>query len=140
METKYENKNELILSFDTKTQYNGTEVRRRITNAKLSKNEINPIKLKKGDVIYLNEGLKKRPCVVIKNIKDSVISIPLTSSENIHNSGIQFKSRFFGDGFFGSNFTICHFDVAKDNFVGILDDKTNLNIAINNLKKIVEKL
>ena len=63
----------------------------------------------------------------------------INSKRNNH-SVTPYNSRFFGEGHFSNDMVTCNLDLAKDKFLGILDDKESLNIAISNLKKFVEKL
>ena len=125
------------MSFEKHKTYVGGEVIKRIQDAKFE--GYKPDKLRKGDVIVLPIGVKTRPCAIIKVLKDMVVALPMTSSENNH-SVTPYNSRFFGEGHFSNDMTTCYIDVAKDKFVGILDDKESLNIAISNFKKFVEKL
>lgn len=136
MEVKFKSNGELALSFEPTKAYVGSEIRKRIWN---TNTKFKPNKIRKGDVISLYVGSKSRPCVVVKVLKDKVVSLPMTSSENIHNI-TSFKSRFFGEGFISNDISTCDFDTALTNFAGVLDDRDSINIAINNLKKFVEKL
>ena len=137
MDLVFKNKHDLAMSFEKHKTYLGGEVTKRIQEAKFE--GYKPTKLRKGDVIVLPIGAKTRPCVIIKVLKEVVVSLPITSSENSHNI-TPFNSRFFGEGHFSNDMVTCNLDLAKDKFVGILDDKESLNIAISNLKKFVEKL
>ena len=137
MDLVFKNKHDFAMSFEKHKTYLGGEVTKRIQEAKFE--GYKPDKLRKGDVIVLPIGVKTRPCAIIKVLKDMVVALPMTSSENNH-SVIPFNSRFFGEGHFSNDITTCYIDVVKEKFVGILDDKESLNIAISNLKKFVEKL
>ena len=137
MDLVFKNKHDLAMSFEKHKTYLGGEVTKRIQEAKFE--AYKPTKLRKGDVIVLPIGAKTRPCVIIKVLKEVVVALPVTSSENSHNI-TPFNSRFFGEGHFSNDIVTCNLDLAKDKFVGILDDKESLNIAINNFKKFVETL
>ena len=137
MDLVFKNKHDLAMSFEKHKTYVGGEIIKRIQDAKFE--GYKPDKLRKGDVIVLPIGVKTRPCTIIKVLKDIVVALPVTSSENNHNV-TPYNSRFFGEGHFSNDIVTCNLDLAKDKFVGILDDKESLNIAISNLKKFVEKL
>ena len=101
-------KKELAEKFTVNSNYLGSFVKQTImqTNFKELKEMNRPTEIRKGDVITNYEGVKSRPCVVVKVLKDrTVLYIPLTSSENVHclsNS----KSRFFGEGCFTKSFSV----------------------------------
>ena len=137
MDLVFKNKHDFALSFEKHKTYVGGEITKRIQDAKFE--GYKPDKLRKGDVIVLPVGVKTRPCTIIKVLKDIVVALPMTSSENNHNV-TPYNSRFFGKGHFSNDMVTCNLDLAKDKFVGILDDKESLNIAISNFKKFVEKL
>ena len=130
MDLVFKNKHDFAMSFEKHKTYVGSEVIKRIQEAKFE--GYRPNKLRKGDVIVLPIGVKTRPCAIIKVLKDMVVALPMTSSENNH-SVTPYNSRFFGEGHFSNDMTTCYIDVAKDKFVGILDDKESLNIALKNL-------
>jgi len=98
-----------------------------------------PLKLKKGDVISINGGVKKRPCVIIKIINGVTYSIPLSTTEDELNL-IPFENRFFGHGWFSRSLVTCIYSVAISQFIGVFDDNRTLNKASNELFMEFEKI
>jgi hypothetical protein len=97
-------------------------------------NSKEPIKYKKGDVFSFNLSSKPRPYVIIKQVKELIISIPLTTCKDelsVH----FYNSRFMGQGYFSNQLLAFKESHIKDNFIGVLDDTKNINIAF---KQIVE--
>lgn len=97
-------------------------------------NKIKPTTLKKGDVFRAFTGKKNRYHCVIKVIKDVVIAIPMSTTEDCINLS-SFNSRFFGENHFGTCLTTHCLEEAIDDFCGILDDVKSLNRAIKGLKQ-----
>ena len=134
-------KKELAEKFTVNSNYLGSFVKQTImqTNFKELKEMSRPTEIRKGDVITNYEGVKSRPCVVVKVLKDrTVLYIPLTSSENVHclsNS----KSRFFGEGCFTKSFSVCTEEFAIEHFVGVYDNMTAVNKAIKELKNFLNE-
>lgn len=133
-------KRQLVDKFTVNSTYLGSFVKQTImaSDFKVLKQSSNPPdRIKKGDVIVMAQGHKNRPCVVTKILKnDTVVYIPLTSSENVH-CLTPYKSRFFRDGWFSKCFDVCTHQVAIDNFVGVFDSPKDLNVAIKALKQFV---
>jgi len=133
----------LIESFESHKTYVGKEIRTRIAAAKIKssvKDEKNlPTKIKRGYVLTAACGSKIRPVVVVKQIKDKIVFIPMTSGENIH-STIAFTSRFFGEGYFSLSLDVCTVKYAKKNFVGIFGDNKSLRQATDFIKTFINRL
>ena len=93
-----------------------------------------PTTIKAGDVVNLYNGKKKRPCLILKVLKNrDCIYITLTASENSYNL-ISFQNRFFGDGYIGKTLSICSEEIAIENFAGVFDDSKVVKLAIKSIK------
>lgn len=74
-----------------------------------------PCKIKKGDMITMNIGAKKRPFVIIKVYKEYCYAIPLSSTKDELNL-IKTSSRFLNiDGFFSKTITSVSLDYCIKN-------------------------
>lgn len=95
---------------------------------------------KKGDIIKVgsSQSDKKRPSVIVKVAKDYVVSIDLTTTENLRVL-CESKSRFLKDSFFCNSYTITPIDLAKESFIGVYDNMKVLNQAIKELKVFISK-
>lgn len=112
------------------------EILESITHVDTAKNR--PQQLKKGDVYRVWTGKKNRPVVVIKVTESMVIGLPLSSTKNalnLHN----FKSRFFGEGYFSKAVVTTFKNEAMEDFVGVMEDRINVNIAIKKLKTFISE-
>ena len=98
-----------------------------------------PIKLKKGDVFRAFTGKKNRFHCIIKVKEETVVAIPMTTTEDCITLS-PFNSRFFGENYFGTAITTHCIEEAHDNFCGILEDTKSLNIAIKQMKDFISKL
>lgn len=133
-------KKELIDSFQPTQTYLGSFIRSRVNEISNETRSVNcPVSFKKGDVYVSYCGAKKRPCVVVKILKDVVVGIPLTSGENIHSS-VPYNCRFFGEGYLGKTFDIASKEYVLENFTGIFEDKKAIKLAIENIKEFINKL
>ena len=136
-------KRDLASKFTANSTYLGNFIKQEImvTDFKsLNKAVSRPKYIKKGDVITNYEGVKSRPCVIIKVLKDrTCIYIPLTSSENVH-CMTPCKSRFFGEGCFSKSLSVCTEEFAIENYAGVFDNMKDLNIAIKEIKDFVDKI
>ena len=74
-------KQELISTIQPSSTYVGSAIIKMIKET-IFYNEIEI--LKRGDVLSLHDGVKKRPFVITKVFEDSVIALPLSKSEGIH--------------------------------------------------------
>lgn len=120
---------------DTLT-YTGKNVKQILADLEEVKMNI-PSKVKRGDVFLSYEGKKKRPCVVIKVLKDeSVLYIPITSTVNVHNL-CSFNSRFFGQGWFCKNLNVISLAHVLENFIGVFDSPRDLSKGIKELKEFI---
>lgn len=134
-------KRDLANSFTVTSTYAGQFIRDKIMNAdfKELKQIQAPEQIKKGDVIIVFEGVKSRPAVICKVLKDKTcIYIPLTSTENVHCLS-KSKSRFFGEGCFSKNISVCTEEFAIKQFVGVYDNMELLNNAIRSLKEFINE-
>ena len=132
-------KRDLANKFIPTTTYLGQFIKKEVmdTNFKNLRSMQRPSQIKKGDVITAYEGVKARPAVVVKVLKDgTVMYIPLTSTENIH-CMTTFKSRFFGEGCFTKSINICTEEHAIEYFVGVFDNMKTLNKAIRDFKEMI---
>ena len=90
-------------------------------------------KVKKGDCFIEKSLRKSRPAVVIAvNHKSGICKyITLTSSENIHSTHINVNSRFkLIEGCYGIGLNITNLKEVTENFICVMEDKKNLNKAI----------
>lgn len=127
-----------ILATITKQTYNQSEVRYLITSVKSEKVRP-PTRLKKGDVVVVASGIKTRPAVIIKVLKETVVVIPLSSTEDSLNL-LPFNSRFFGENYFSKYLMTVTKDYATEHFVGVFDCNRDLNKAIKLIKEYVKQL
>ena len=93
----------------------------------------NPSRYKKGDVFSFNQANKPRPYVVVKQVKDIIIAIPLTTCADELSVG-KYNSRFFGVGYFSKSLTTLKTSHLEDRLIGVLDD----NKAITNAFKLIK--
>ena len=133
-------KKELIDSFQPTQTYLGSFIRSQVNQISNEIRNVNcTVSFKKGDVYVSYCGTKKRPCVVVKILKDVVVGIPLTSGENIHSS-VPYKCRFFGEGYLGKTIDIASKEYVQSYFVGVFEDKGAIKEALENIKEFVNKL
>lgn len=132
-------KKEVIDSFQSNQSYLGSFIKDKINSISAKGVSGTPTTLKKGDVYVSYCGVKKRPCVVVKILKDVVVGIPLTSGENIHSS-VPYKCRFFDEGFLCNTIDIASKEYVLENFTGIFEDKKAIKLAIENIKEFINKL
>lgn len=98
-----------------------------------------PSKFKVGDVFLQNVGTKRRPVCIVKVTECLIYGIPMATTEDCLNL-CPLKSRFFGEGFFGSQFISASIEYVTDNFVGVLDSQKDLKTAILKLKELVNTI
>ena len=133
-------KKELIDSFQPTQTYLGSFIRSQVNQISNEIRNVNcTVSFKKGDVYVSYCGTKKRPCVVVKILKDVVVGIPLTSGENIHSS-VPYKCRFFGEGSLGKTIDIVSKEYVQYYFAGVFEDKKAIKEALENIKEFVNKL
>ena len=133
-------KKELIDSFQPTQTYLGSFIRSQVNQISNEIRNVNcTVSFKKGDVYVSYCGTKKRPCVVVKILKDVVVGIPLTSGENIHSS-VPRKCRFFGEGYLGKTIDIASKEYVQSYFAGVFEDKKAIKEALENIKEFVNKL
>lgn len=132
-------KEEVLNSIQPTQQYLGSFVREKIESITTTFVKRRPSVVKVGDVYRAFQGVKVRPLVVVKILKDVIISVPLTSTENIHNSGIPYKCRFFGEGFFCKTYDLTSKELVIENFVGVLEDKKAIRQIKNEIKEFTSR-
>ena len=132
-------KKEVLDSFQANQSYLGSFIKDKITSISAKGVSGTPISIKKGDVYVSYCGTKKRPCVVVKILKDVVVGIPLTSGENIHSS-VPYKCRFFGEGYLGKTIDIASKEYVQSYFAGVFEDKKAIKEALENINEFVNKL
>ena len=93
-----------------------------------------PERIKKGDVIIIRMGVKSRPSVVVKVLKDVFYVMPLTTTEDNMNL-VETYSRIFGKGYFSRAITAVDKEYAFNNWAGVYDNTRALNRAIKAIKK-----
>lgn len=129
--------NNLLERFNDKMTYTGKNVKTILSDLEEFSSMNVPSKVRRGDVFLSYGGKKKRPCVVIKVLKnDTVMYLGLTSSDNV-NCLSEFKSRFFKDGWISNGFSVTSVDYVKENFIGFLDSPRELKIAVDKFKKLI---
>lgn len=117
--------------------YIGTTVKKLINE--MSEGRIPQEYFKRGDIIKVFvPSSKPRPSVIIKVTPDYVVSIPLTTDENVH-CMMESKSRFAREGCFTNAYVITPIDIAKENFLGVYDSPKLLNQAIKELRLFISK-
>lgn len=139
LRTDKEVKEKLVEGIVAHNKYNGQYLIDKVNTTdlnihKVPTNKTIPTHVKKGDVFYSLAGSKVRPCVVVKVLKDEVIFITLTSSDN-SSALIPSKSRFFGEGYFGKTLSNAPIELVLNRFLGVYDNPKNLNLAIKEIKK-----
>ncbi len=130
---------QLLMSFfDKEKAYIGSEIKHKIQCADFTilRKPLNPPnRIKVGDVITFRDGAKKRPCVILKVLKDrSCIYTTLSSTENVHNL-MPHNSRFFKEGFICKTLSLCTEETALANFVGVFDDPKFIRTATKAIKQ-----
>lgn len=132
-------KQDILNKINPNTTYIGTAVKAFVNEVSFE-TQYFPSQLKKGDVIKVNcqDSGKIRPSVIIKVTSEFTISIPLTSTENVHNL-CESSSRFFKDGFFCKNYVVTPIEKAVNNFIGVYDNPKLLNQAIKELRVFIVK-
>lgn len=129
-------KQEAINSFQSDKTYLGSHVRFVINNISTKKENETPNKIKKGDCYLSYIGVKKRPCVIVKVLKDYIIGIPLTSGDNIH-SLVPYNCRFKGEGYLTNTIDVVSIEHVKENFGGVLEDKKAIKLGIESIKQLI---
>jgi hypothetical protein len=131
-----------ILATLTEGSYSQSQVRMLINSVHCDEIRQPPNVFRKGDAIRLRVNQtsnKTRPGIIIKVFSDYVVSIPLTSGEEVHSLCESAGSRFFKEGFFCNTFVVSPIDYANDNFLGVYDNMKSLNNAIVELRKFIVK-
>lgn len=81
-----------------------------------------PDKIKKGDIITMSLGAKKRPFVIIKVYKDYCYAMPLSSTKD-ELFLTETNSRFMSiEGHFTKTITSVSLDYCLKNYCGIYDN------------------
>lgn len=130
-------KKEVMDEFQNHQTYLGSTIKEKINTINGKKES--PTIIKKGDVFATFVGTKSRPCVITKVKKDgTIVAIPLTSTENVHNL-LPYNSRFFGEGWFSNVYVISTEEFVRDNFIGVFDNIKSLNEGIKTLREFIKK-
>lgn len=98
-----------------------------------------PNRIKKGDIIISNFGGKMRPCVTVKVIKGLVCLIPLTTTQD-ELTLIPCGGRFYEGSYFSKGVAFMKEDYAIKFFKGVYEHNPSLNLAIKELKEILNKI
>jgi len=130
-------KTDIIATIDLTKSYIGTFVRDKINEVECD-DRFPPRELKKGDVYTISVSKYPRPVVIIKVLKDKVIGIPLTSTENV-NALYKGNSRFFGESYFCNSFTVTNKEDALKRFTSVYDNSKVLNNAIKALRAFINE-
>lgn len=134
-------KADVLAKVNPTTTYIGTRVKELVNEVTCEDAPIQPLILKKGDVIRVRiqaDGSNKpRPAVIIKVCKDYVISIPLTSCSDTNALCETSGSRFFKEGYFCNIYIVT--PIEKAVFIGIYDNMKSLNNAIKELRLFIVK-
>ncbi len=133
-------KADVLSKITSSSQYAGSYVKQLINEVTCEENtNNNPQFFKKGDVIRLrinqDGSSKPRPSIVIKVTKEFLVSIPLTSADDINTLCPSTGSRFFRDGNFCNTYVVTALEKAE--FIGVYDSPKSLNTAIKNLKEFI---
>ena len=126
----------LLSKFEHNKNYSGKDIRSKIeqTDFRELVTVSRPSYIKREDGFISFFGVKSRPCVVLKVLKDrTVIYTTLTSTENVH-CLCTYKSRFFGEGCFSKVLSVCTEEFALEKFVSIFDSPADVNKAVKLLK------
>jgi hypothetical protein len=118
--------------------YNYAEVRHIIGTITSIEKEA-PSKLKVGDIFLANVGLKKRPNCIVKVTDCLIYAIPMSTTQDCLNL-CNFKSRFFGNGFFANQLVSAPIEYVEENFAGVLDSPRDVRNAVKKLKELVNTL
>lgn len=136
-------KTEVLEKIISTQSYLGSYVKSMINEIHCEERKQPPTSWKKGDVIQVRvnkDGSNKpRPSVVIKVYLDYLVSIPLTSADDINKLCDSTGSRFFKDSFFCNTYTITPIDKANEAFLGVYDNMKSLNNAIRELRLFINK-
>lgn len=135
-------KSEVIELIDSSKTYIGSKCKEFVGMVHCEERLHPPKKWKKGDVIRVRVNMsneKTRPSVVIKVCKEYLISIPLTSSEDVNTLCESVGSRFFKDSYFCNNYVLTPISYSDENFLGIYDNNKSLNLAIKKLKDFINQ-
>ena len=98
-----------------------------------------PKELRKGDVIVITTSNKNRPAVVIKVLKELVVCIPLSTTQDSYNLAPS-KSRFFREGYFSNHIITIRKELALEYFAGVYDNSRLLNNAIKEMRLFLNKV
>lgn len=135
-------KADILEKINSNTSYIGTKVKEFVNSVTCENDPQIPSVYKKGDVIRVRINAtsdKTRPSIIIKVAKEYVISIPLTSVEDINALCPSTGSRFFKDCFFCNTYVVTPTHIANINFLGVYDSPKALNNAIKELRMFINK-
>jgi hypothetical protein len=136
-------KTDVLAKVTNSSQYLGSFVKQLINEIHCDENRQPPTIWKKGDVLKVNvqrDGtIKPRPSVVIRVKKEYLISIPLTSSDDVNFLCESTGSRFFKDSNFCNTYVVTPIEKANESFLGVYDSPKSLNNAIKELRKFINE-
>lgn len=134
-------KTDILAQINPTTTYIGTKVRDLLNQVTCEDIPTSPTIYKKGDVIRVrvqkDGSSKPRPSCIIKAEKEYVVSIPLTSAEDVNMLCPNTGSRFFKEGYFCNTYVVTAID--KVEFLGVYDSPKSLNNAIKELREFITK-
>lgn len=134
-------KAEVLAKVNPTTTYIGSRVKELINEVTCEDAPIQPSILKKGDVIRVRiqaDGSgKPRPSCVIKVCKDYVVSIPLTTCNDVNALCETSGSRFFKEGWFCNIYVVT--PIEKAVFIGTYGNMKSINNAIKELRLFIVK-
>lgn len=134
-------KSEVLAKVINTNTYIGSKVLQLINEVTCEDSPTIPQSYKKGDVIRVRVNKdgsgKPRPSIVIKVTKEYLVSIPLTSAQDINTLCESTGSRFFKDCYFCNTYTITPIDRANESFLGVYESPKSLNNAIKELKLFI---
>lgn len=93
-----------------------------------------PETIQRGDMFLQRIGTKFRPCVVIRVMEESVLYVPLTTTNNC-NAIMECTSRFFKGSYFTNSVLTCPLDHVFSYFIGVY----GRNSDIPKLKRVLKK-
>lgn len=135
-------KTEVLAQINPTTTYIGSKVKEFINLVTCENSPQVPKLYKRGDVIRVRVNTtsdKTRPSIVIRVTKDYLVSIPLTSAEDVNTLCPSTGSRFFKDCYFCNTYVITPLHIADINFIGVYDSPKSLNNAIKQLRIFITK-
>ena len=135
-------KTDVLAQINPTTTYIGTKVKEFVNLVTCENSPQVPKLYKRGDVIRVRVNTtsdKTRPSIVVRVTKEYLVSIPLTSAEDVNTLCPSTGSRFFKDCYFCNTYVITPLHIADINFIGVYNSPKSLNNAIKNLREFIIK-